>query len=99
MRKFVKNDANFDCAHCGHFVPELKTSSRDHCNKCLHGLHVDINPGDRANTCRGTLKPTGVRPTSKKGYVIEFRCLACRANISNKAAHDDDFETMLKLGN
>lgn len=97
MKKFTKNDAGFVCVHCGHSVPKLEKSSRDHCNKCLYGLHVDIYPGDRANTCRGELQPIGVLTSSKKGYVIEYRCKACGKAINNKAAQDDDFEALLNL--
>ncbi|MBR4999287.1 MAG: RNHCP domain-containing protein, partial [Clostridia bacterium] len=57
MKTFEKNDNNFLCRVCGHNVPTLKYSSRDHCTKCLCSIHVDINPGDRANSCLGTLVP------------------------------------------
>ena len=91
MKKFTKNDSSFTCINCGAFVPELKTTSRDHCNNCLHGLHVDVNPGDRANECKGVLVPIGV--TTK----IHYKCAKCGARVNNKSAHDDNFEEMLKI--
>jgi DNA-directed RNA polymerase subunit RPC12/RpoP len=97
MKKFQKNDSGFICINCGFDVPTLGSSSRDHCTKCLHGLHVDINPGDRANTCRGTLKPTSITADNRKGYVIHFMCLSCGEKLNNKAAHDDNFEEILRI--
>jgi hypothetical protein len=58
---------------------------------------VDINPGDRANTCKGVLRPTGVTSGGKKGYVIEYTCEKCGARMRNKAAVDDNFEELLKV--
>jgi DNA-directed RNA polymerase subunit RPC12/RpoP len=96
MKKFQKNDTGFTCAHCGAKVPPLGTSSRDHCNVCLHGLHVDINPGDRANTCRALLKPTGITP-NRNGYTIHFTCTQCNEKINNISAKDNNFEEVLRI--
>lgn len=97
MKKFTKNDKGFKCVHCGGVVPPLVSSSRDHCNLCLHGLHVDINPGDRANICCGVLKPVNVTPDARKGYVIHYTCKSCGTHINNKSAHDDNFEEIIKI--
>ena len=96
MKRFTKNDSSFVCANCGFAVPSLGVSSRDHCSQCLNSLHVDINPGDRANSCRGILKPESVVP-NRKGYVINYICLKCGASINNKTAEDDNFEEILKI--
>ena len=96
-KRFSKNDNGFVCAHCGADVPPLLTSSRDHCTKCLHSLHVDINPGDRANTCRGKLVPIGIDQNSKKGIVIQYHCDTCGAYHNNKAAPDDDYDAIVEL--
>jgi len=97
MKKFTKNDNSFKCAHCGNIVPVLNVSSRDHCTLCLYGLHVDINPGDRANECRGALKPISITPDSRRGFMIHYTCEKCGAKINNKAAHDDNFEEILRI--
>jgi DNA-directed RNA polymerase subunit RPC12/RpoP len=97
MGKFVKNDQGFVCVNCGATVEPFKVTSRDHCNCCLVGLHVDVNPGDRANTCRGVLRPVGVKVDSRKGYVIMYRCDTCGRAVNNKAAGDDNFEEILKV--
>ena len=99
MKTFEKNDNKFVCRVCGKLVPALKYSSRDHCTKCLCSIHVDINPGDRANTCLGTLVPVDIDTTSKKGYVIKFKCNKCGELHNNKTADDDSFNTILKVMN
>ena len=53
---FTKNDNGFICKNCGFEVQPLGYSSRNHCPNCLHSLHVDINPGDRANECGGIME-------------------------------------------
>lgn len=94
---FEKNDEGFICRECGSQVPPLKYSSRDHCNKCLCSIHVDITPGDRANTCLGTLRPISVVNSSKKGYIINYKCDKCKQLHNNKSASDDSFEAILKV--
>ena len=97
MKRFTKNDIGFKCINCGVMVPPLFMSSRDHCNICLHSRHVDINPGDRANECRGMLKPISITVDGKKGYVITYKCGTCQSIINNKAAEDDNFEEILRI--
>lgn len=58
---------------------------------------MDINPGDRAETCHGVLEPIRVEPDSKKGYIIIFRCKKCGAIRRNKAAKDDNIDLLIKL--
>ena len=99
MKQFEKNDNSFTCAWCGHAVPILKYSSRDHCTHCLASLHVDINPGDRANICHGIMLPIDISTDSKKGYIIHYRCQKCGALHNNKSAEDDKFATILKVMN
>lgn len=93
---FTKNDNDFICSVCGAQVPMLKYSSRDHCNKCLCSIHVDITPGDRSNTCLGILEPIGVEYKSNK-YVINYKCKKCGTLHNNKMATDDSFETILNI--
>lgn len=94
---FKKNDQSFKCVNCGCNVEKLNYSSRDHCNICLYGLHVDIMPGDRLNECKGVLKPIEILQDSKKGCIIVYKCLKCGAIIRNKMAEDDNYEEILKI--
>lgn len=101
-KRFSKNDSGFVCAACGREVLPLGYSSRNHCPFCLCSLHVDVNPGDRANECGGILRPIQVLPDARRGYVIVHRCERCGAVVRNRAAHEaktqpDDVELLIKL--
>ena len=96
-KKFTKIDEEFVCEHCGKKVKKLGYTCRNHCNYCLYSKHVDINPGDREETCHGMLKPTQVILDSKKGYVIIYKCEKCGAIRKNKAAIDDNMDLIIKL--
>ena len=93
---FLKNDQSFICKHCGSQVEKLGYTSRDHCNKCLYSLHVDIEPGDRQNECKGLLKPINVLNTGKK-MQIEYVCTKCVKNVKNIVAKDDDEKVILNI--
>ena len=94
---FVKNDNEFECINCGKKVEKLKYTSRDHCNYCLHSIHVDITPGDRANGRKGLLVPINVIETSKKGKVIIYRCKKCGKEVRNIVAIDDNEDLIYKI--
>ena len=97
MRDFTVIDEEFECENCGKHVEKLGYSSRDHCPKCLHSKHVDINPGDRMETCHGDLVPVSVELNSKKGYVIVYKCNKCGKIRKNKAANDDNMDLIIEL--
>lgn len=99
MKTFEKNDNEFICNICGKLVPTLKYSSRDHCTKCLCSIHIDINPGDRLNTCLGTLVPVDIEINNNKGYIIKYKCQKCGKLHNNKSAEDDNFKNILKVMN
>jgi hypothetical protein len=104
-RRFVAVGRNtgFTCVVCGAEVPPLANGScRNHCPRCLHSLHVDEAPGDRASDCGGLLVPIGAEHSGKKGWVIVHRCERCGAVRRNRAALDDpaapdDFEALVRL--
>ena len=97
MRNFEKNDEGFICENCGEKVLPLEYTSRDHCNKCLYSKHVDINPGDRQEECKGELIPIGIENNPKKGYVIVYKCKKCGKIRKNIAAKDDNMSLIIKL--
>lgn len=102
QKRFTKNDNSFICVHCGKEVEPLGYTSRNHCPHCLWSLHVDINPGDRANPCRGELEPIRTEPDAKKGFIIIHRCKKCGEIRRNKAAlntknQPDDMSLIIKL--
>lgn len=89
-------DEEFVCENCGELISKLKYSARDHCNHCLYSKHVDINPGDRNNTCLGLLKPIGIEKF-KDTYKIIYKCEKCGSMHKNIVASDDDFNLIIKL--
>ncbi len=94
---FVKNDNEFLCVNCGKKIEKLGYTSRDHCNFCLYSLHVDIEPGDRKNNCKGILVPINIIQTSKKGKVIIYKCQKCKKEVRNIVAKDDDLNMIYKI--
>jgi DNA-directed RNA polymerase subunit RPC12/RpoP len=97
MGNFTEIDEPFICENCGKDVKPLGYSSRDHCPYCLYSKHVDINPGDRLETCMGTLEPVSIENNSKKGIVIIYKCKKCSKTRKNIAAKDDNMNLIIKL--
>lgn len=89
-------DENFTCEHCGKEVSKLKYTARDHCPYCLYSKHVDINPGDRANTCLGLLKPIDIEKF-KDTYKIIYECQKCHMSHKNVVANDDSMDKIIDL--
>lgn len=96
-KKFTEIDEEFICENCGKHIEPLKYSCRNHCNYCLYSKHVDINPGDRAESCHGMLEPIGIEMNNRKGYVIVYKCTKCGAIRKNKYAKDDNMDLIIKL--
>ena len=99
MKTFTKNDNGFICKNCGKEVKPLIYSSRDHCPYCLCSLHVDINPGDRLNNCKGILRPIDLEYKQNKGYIIVYKCDKCKKIHKNKVAEDDNKTQINKVSN
>jgi hypothetical protein len=96
MKNFTKRDESFVCENCGMEVEKLVYSSRDHCPYCLCSKHVDKLPGDRAESCKGILKPVQTIP-KKDGFDIIYKCDKCNEIRKNKSAADDDIDLLIKL--
>ena len=96
MKLFNELDEGFICENCQKEVSPLGYSSRDHCPYCLYSKHVDINPGDRQNPCKGLLKPIDIEKY-KDTYKIIYQCEKCKEIHKNIIAKDDDYDEILKL--
>ena len=96
MKKFTMIDEEFVCENCGKNVEKLKVTARDHCPYCLYSKHVDINPGDRENPCKGLLKPIGIEKF-KDTYKILYKCEKCHQDHKNIMAIDDDMTEIIKI--
>ena len=96
MKKFKMVDEEFVCTVCNKNVSPLGYTARDHCPYCLCSLHVDINPGDRTNNCKGILRPLGVEKY-KDSYKILYKCERCHKTHKNIMASDDDMEMIIEI--
>lgn len=96
MKKFTMVDEAFICENCGQLVSPLGYTARDHCPHCLYSKHVDIMPGDRANSCKGLLKPVGIEKF-KDTYKILYKCTKCKQTHKNIIAKDDNMDLIIEL--
>ena len=96
MKRFNMIDEKFICENCGKEVDILGYTARDHCPYCLYSKHVDINPGDRENNCKGLLKPIGIEK-HKDTYKIIYKCTKCNKEHKNIIAKDDNMEEIIKI--
>jgi hypothetical protein len=51
-------------------------------------MHVDIQPGDRAATCRALMEPIAIEYV-KGDFVIVHRCTACGHQRRNRTSPED----------
>ena len=96
MKRFNMIDEDFICENCQNKVNKLNYTARDHCPICLFSKHLDINPGDRLNTCQGLMKPIGIEKY-KDTYKIIYKCLKCGKIHKNKIANDDNMNLIIEL--
>jgi hypothetical protein len=92
--KFQRCKEDFICEVCN--LQVQGSGFTNHCPRCLWSKHVDVNPGDRDSSCQGLMEPIGVELDHGK-YRILHRCTRCGIEKRNKAAQNDDFESILSL--
>lgn len=92
-KKFQKRKENFFCEHCKKLIEG--NGYTNHCPYCLWSKHVDINPGDRLESCRGMMKPIKVE-IKGKDFIITHQCIKCGYKKKNKAAANDDIKSYLE---
>lgn len=92
-------EESFTCQVCGRLVtPEgAGTEHRNHCPYCLSSKHLDIEPGDRAAECGGTMEPIAVWVRKGGEWALVHRCRVCGALSSNRIAADDNPVKLLSL--
>ncbi|HRY30799.1 MAG TPA: RNHCP domain-containing protein [Candidatus Paceibacterota bacterium] len=91
---FQKKKEDFICEKCG--FQNQGDGYTNHCQKCLWSKHVDVNPGDRAESCRGLMKPVDLVNEGGVFYILH-RCVKCGAEKRNKAQKGDDFKELINL--
>lgn len=96
MKTFYMINENFICENCKKEVKKSEYTARDHCPYCLFSKHLDINPGDRANSCHGLMEPIGIEKF-KNTFKINYRCLKCGELHKNIMLNDDNMEEIIRL--
>ncbi|MFH0856298.1 MAG: RNHCP domain-containing protein [bacterium] len=86
-KKFQKCKEDFICEHCGASVKG--NGYTNHCPHCLWSKHVDINPGDRAASCGGMMRPVRIESQGKEMVIVHV-CEKCGYEKRNKAKRGDD---------
>ena len=90
-KKFQKCVENFECENCGTEV--IGNGYTNHCPECFYSKHVDINPGDRKETCGGMMKPIEISPTKEfHKFTIVHKCIDCGAIRNNRSAKNDNLK-------
>jgi hypothetical protein len=93
-RRFTRTTESFDCTNCGaHVVGDGFTN---HCPRCLWSRHVDENPGDRAASCRGAMKPIAIIAQRDELVVVQ-ECVVCGHRWRNRTSPDDDRALVIRL--
>ncbi|MDR1692711.1 MAG: RNHCP domain-containing protein [Oscillospiraceae bacterium] len=89
----------FTCRVCGlQVAPDgAGTRHRNHCSQCLTSVHLDVEPGDRASDCRGTMDAIGVWVRKDGEWAIIHRCRICGALSSNRIAADDNPTLLMSI--
>lgn len=91
---FTKHIEDFTCENCGEFVKG--NGFTNHCPKCLYSKHVDINPGDRDNPCKGLMKPTNFIKKNGKEYILH-ECIKCGTQKLNKISENDNMDVIYEI--
>jgi Zn finger protein HypA/HybF involved in hydrogenase expression len=94
MKRFTRNRENFICANCGMDV--AGNGYTNHCPHCLWSRDVDINPGDRAGTCLGMMRPVSVTPSGDR-FIITHKCEKCGKERRQSASPDDNMDAIINI--
>jgi RNHCP domain len=92
--QFIKNKENFVCGKCN--IEVFGDGYTNHCHECLWSRHVDVNPGDRAEDCRGLMEPIAVEKKNGE-YSILHKCTKCGFERVNKAQKQDSFDMLIQV--
>ena len=98
-KNMIQNNTGFRCQNCNIEIPPHPGGScRNHCSFCLCSLHVDLEvPGDRANECKGLMRPIAVELNKKKGTRVLHMCQKCGHKGWNRTAPDDNWDLICQL--
>ncbi len=93
-KKFQKRKEDFICLRCAY--KNIGNGYTNHCSRCLYSQHVDVNPGDRLNTCGGLMEPTKIEQKGQKMLIV-FKCQTCGTVHRNSISPDDNLDVILEI--
>ncbi len=93
-----RESPEFRCRNCAQVIgiPATGTRQRNHCPVCLHSLHLDEEPGDRASICKSIMEPIAIWVRGDE-WALLHRCRGCGQIKSNRIAPDDNEILLLSL--
>lgn len=91
---FIKRTEDFTCENCSKV--NIGNGYTNHCSGCLYSKHVDIEPGDRLESCMGLMRPIYVSYVKNEEYILH-KCVKCGFERKNKIQPDDSIEAMAKI--
>lgn len=94
MKGFVKTVEDFNCAHCGAVVHG--NGYTNHCPNSIWSRHVDNNPGDRAATCGGMMRPISVESDGDK-FIITHKCEICGKTKRQRSSDNDNIDAIIEI--
>lgn len=94
VKNFTRKIEDFDCAVCGTHVHG--NGYTNHCPKCLSSKHVDIQPGDRSNSCGGIMYAISYEVRNGKEWIVH-RCSKCGFERKNQVSAQDSREAIRAL--
>ncbi len=93
-KNFQRNIEDFTCGSCGARISG--NGYTNHCPRCLWCKHVDIQPGDRQESCAGLMEPVGTVMDHGR-TVLVHQCTACNMTRKNKISKDDNIDVLIEL--
>ena len=91
---FIKNKEDFNCENCS--SKNRGNGYTNHCSECLYSIHVDVDPGDRLNSCGGLMEPIYVSYTNNNKYLVH-KCLKCSFEKRNILNVNDSVDKMIQI--
>lgn len=91
---FTRTIEDFTCEHCGAAVSG--NGYTNHCPQCLWSKHVDVDPGDRAESCGRLMRPARLEGSSPN-YTITHICEGCGVARRILVSPTDSAEALLAL--
>ena len=91
---FTRRVEDFTCVHCG--ALNRGDGYTNHCRRCLHSRHVDVEPGDRAADCGGLMEPVEVHVRADRVSLVH-RCVDCGHRHRCRVSAGDDMDAVLAI--